>query len=763
MTDLSLHQLTSTIIARPSTPLAPPEVRDNPQDQRPISAPPLAPQGLTPSEITVVTVAALQPSATPLPVNLQEFCRDQDRTLPQLPEGRTLFSQVYTLNNRGRYTLEPAHGQQVLDQAQVIKTELLNQPDMTSITSFTAFQERLSTIARDFPRIKELLILSGPSFPEPGKGLTQKQLWLNQVLTSWQSEELAEKPLTHIMTEREIARYPATCTLTSEQSQVAGFVVETASTEGRRSGMEDAHHCGTLLDGQVSYFGLFDGHGGIGTADACANLETGLHQSIAARLRALPDLNDTSTVSRAINQAFTDFAASLPEGESGSTALVCLQIGNKVYTASLGDSRALIKRADGAVEQLSYDQKFDQAQELTRMKPHLGNIVNSVFSGTSLRVADPDDEEGTLSLAMPRTFGDKRFPGISSTPFISVTTINPGDSLILGCDGVWDAVRNQDTALISTSANPAATLVTKAYNARSADNISVITATFTPSFLGLEASLTARGIEPAETKNRLISGLQAAKVKPFVPPKGVGFFGKFFGTIGLVLLSLTGLGLFASIPLFIALFKRPATPLETNLRKMYDESKKLLANINTAMGKLQSLSADEILDLNVNMFRLKQNIGELQLCFGTRSRMFSSLKEHLTSALGETLEKPNPFYLLGMDPEMGVADPLAEAYWDNPQIPKNDPLRLAIRESRQLTRSPLARESVVAELRGEPTDPGFSPEDIEVLRKSGIEQIMMPNMRIPQFSLLEALENNAATGEKLNLEDRAGLRQLIAH
>jgi len=234
------------------------------------------------------------------------------------------------------------------------------------------------------------------------------------VLTSWQSETLGTKA--RLETGRQPQTFAQLKESQTEHSELKSFSIDIASTTGSRMEMEDAHHCGTLLDGQVSYFGLFDGHGGLETALAAANPETGLHKSIETRLRALPNLNDTAAVSRAINQAFADLAASLPQGKSGSTALVCLQIGNKLYTASLGDSRALIKRADGTVEQLSYDQKFDQAQELTRMKPHLGKIINSARSGTSLRVDDPDDEDGTLSLAVPRAFGDKLFPGISSTP-----------------------------------------------------------------------------------------------------------------------------------------------------------------------------------------------------------------------------------------------------------------------------------------------------------------------------------------------------------
>lgn len=648
------------------------------------------------------TVLHTPTSATQLTQPLTTFLTARSR---QIPPG-LLFDQVYTFRRGGgdytQVTGEGSKSEKILKRAKAIKSELLSQPDLAKATSLAEFQTMLASIAKAFPKVKNLLMFSGPSFPEPGKGLSQQQLWLNQVLTEWQSESFAASPRSEWEGNRQFGELPNP---TSDQPVLPDFAVHTASSQGPRSTMEDAHQVTTLdIKGtKVSYFGLFDGHGGSDTANACAE---GLHETIAINLRALPNLDDDAMVSEAINKAFTEFAGSL-HTEDGATGLVSLRIGNRLFTASLGDSRAIIKRDNGDVEQLSYDQKPSQPQEIARVIEE-GGFVSHPPSGP-VRVGGV--------LAVSRAFGDAGLTGISNTPFISVTTLKPGDSLILGCDGVWDVTGNHDAASVLAKSNPAEALVATALNRDSQDNVSVITARFSPGFTELQQS----ALPEAQKRPLLLAELnrnQQKGINPFTPPKGVGFAGKFFGSIGLALISLTGIGLFASIPGFIALFRRPATPHETNLRTLYNETRKLRANIDRSTKGLATLSPAGIRELNENQIQLQQNTAQLRLGLPNPGR-FVPLRDNLRAALGANApENPNPFYLLGIDPaETGTESPEIQKYIDAHSAPPDDMVK-TYQEARKLIGSPssLERMAVIAELRGELIDAGVTSEDVGALR-----------------------------------------------
>ena len=654
------------------------------------------------------TVLQTPIGASPIPERLGVFLTARSRQIPKGP----LFEQAYTVKD-GKYTQVTGEGSKsakILKQARTIKSDLLSQPDLARAASFAEFQTMLASIAKAFPKVKNLLMFSGPSFPETGKGLSQQQLWLNQVLTEWQSESFAASPqsgMNPMM--RQFGELPNPA---SDQTVLPDFAVHTASSQCPRGTMEDAHQVTTLdIKGtKVSYFGLFDGHGGSNTATACAE---GLHETIATHLRALPNLDDDAMVSEAINKAFEEFSAGL-HTEDGATGLVSLQIGNKLFTASLGDSRAIVKRANGDIEQLSYDQKPYQSYELARIGQEGGFVSNrSRGPSSGIRLGGV--------IAVSRSFGDSTLKemgvnGMSSKPYISVTTLNPGDTLILGCDGVWDVLGNHDAASVTAASNPAESLVAGALNRDSQDNVSVITARFSPGFTELQQS----ALPEAQKRPLLLAELnrnQQKGIKPFVSPRGIGFAGKFFGSIGLALLSFTGIGLFASIPGFIALFRRPATPHETNLRTLYNETRKLRANIDRSTKGLATLSPAGIRELNENQIQLQQNTAQLRLGLPNPGR-FVPLRDNLRAALGANApENPNPFYLLGIDPaETGSESPEVQKYIDAHSTPPDDMVK-TYQEARKLIGSPssLARMAVIAELRGETIDAGVTSEDISAL------------------------------------------------
>lgn len=178
--------------------------------------------------------------------------------------------------------------------------------------------------------------------------------------------------------------------------------------------MEDNYTCIQDLhlfnDLKVSYFGVFDGHGG----DACANfLKGSLHLQLAESLTKLShqhlqqtydfatsDLATSDdfyqTLELLIREAYekTDLLFQQLEPlickQCGSTAVVCLIIGTQLICINLGDARAVLSRNGKALD-LSVDYKASRKDEQERIKSQGGFIVFGRVLGR---------------LAVTRAFGD---------------------------------------------------------------------------------------------------------------------------------------------------------------------------------------------------------------------------------------------------------------------------------------------------------------------------------------------------------------------
>jgi serine/threonine protein phosphatase PrpC len=133
----------------------------------------------------------------------------------------------------------------------------------------------------------------------------------------------------------------------------------------------------------------------------------------------------------------------LPEHpvHAGATAIVAVLTGKILTVANAGDSRAVLCRAGGAVFPLSYDHKPQQDREMTRIT-RSGGFVNN-FGRIN----------GNLNLS--RSIGDlkyKQVPGIppadqmiTAEPDIMQVGLQEDDEfIVLGCDGIWDCLSNED-------------------------------------------------------------------------------------------------------------------------------------------------------------------------------------------------------------------------------------------------------------------------------------------------------------------------------
>jgi serine/threonine protein phosphatase PrpC len=199
--------------------------------------------------------------------------------------------------------------------------------------------------------------------------------------------------------------------------------------------MEDRVSAMDVVSGlpfEASFFAVFDGHGGTSTSDY---LSKNYHTNLFSIMRRSSNIKDC------IKLAITQTEASLVEdlrrdnSKSGSTAISCLIALGNIYTANLGDSRAVLSRRGVAIE-LSKDHKPGLPEEIARVVSVGGFVTRGRVLG---------------SLAVSRAFGDIDFKSASSETCcvspeadLMVSPITPDDEfLVLACDGLWDVMTSQ--------------------------------------------------------------------------------------------------------------------------------------------------------------------------------------------------------------------------------------------------------------------------------------------------------------------------------
>lgn len=159
----------------------------------------------------------------------------------------------------------------------------------------------------------------------------------------------------------------------------------------------------------------------------------------------------------------------------GSTLNLSLQLKGAIYTANVGDSRAILLERKGKkafnARALSWDHKPTDPDERERIEREGGRVgINNRLNG---------------SLALSRALGDCVHDGlgISHEPDLTFVEVDPNDDdyIINCCDGVVDVMREKDIAEffnhIDITDNPANQLRREAYLRGSTDNITVC---FTP-------------------------------------------------------------------------------------------------------------------------------------------------------------------------------------------------------------------------------------------------------------------------------------------
>lgn len=216
---------------------------------------------------------------------------------------------------------------------------------------------------------------------------------------------------------------------------------------GHRPYMEDTHICipdlsknfSNKLPGEdpVSFYGVFDGHGGKGASHF---VRDNLPRII------VDDANFPLELEKVVTRSFMEtdaaFARScaLESGlSSGTTALTAMIFGRSLLVANAGDCRAILSR-HGLAFEMSKDHRPCYEKERVRIESLGGFIEDGYLNG---------------QLGVTRAIGNFHIKGLKDTtnhmgpliaePELKLITLTKEDEfLIIGSDGIWDVFRNQN-------------------------------------------------------------------------------------------------------------------------------------------------------------------------------------------------------------------------------------------------------------------------------------------------------------------------------
>ncbi|KAL6571715.1 hypothetical protein OROHE_003358 [Orobanche hederae] len=268
---------------------------------------------------------------------------------------------------------------------------------------------------------------------------------------------------------------------------------------GPRTCNEDQHiriddlstHLGPLYTWSEpsSFYAVFDGHGGPDAALYMKNNATRFFFE-DAQFPQTPDtdkkifLQDLETCHRrsflAADKALADEISTV-DSYCGTTALTALVLGRNLLIANVGDCRAVLCRKGDAV-QLSQDHRPSCQVERTRVEDLGGTIEYGYLNG---------------ELAVTRALGDwyMKLPFGSASPltaepeFGSTLLTEDDEFLIIGCDGIWDVMSNQEAVRLVRSelmhhGDPqkcAKELINQALMRDTCDNVTAIVVCFSSS------------------------------------------------------------------------------------------------------------------------------------------------------------------------------------------------------------------------------------------------------------------------------------------
>ncbi len=236
------------------------------------------------------------------------------------------------------------------------------------------------------------------------------------------------------------------------------------SYKGQRDENEDA--MSIVQNNTANVYAIYDGHGGDKISKYLHNNlpKYFINQKIKYPLHKKNIYDIFNKIQTKISNTYKRQAI-----DSGSTCLCVVEYdNNNMHIINTGDCRCVLSR-DGKAIPLTNDHKPELDSEKKR--------INKVKGDEKVYL----DDEGTYRigpLSVSRAFGDlDTAPYITHKPDISNLKIQKKDNfLILGCDGIWDVVKNQEAVdfVLKNDKNSARKLASYALKKGSSDNISLI-------------------------------------------------------------------------------------------------------------------------------------------------------------------------------------------------------------------------------------------------------------------------------------------------
>ncbi|KAJ8608766.1 hypothetical protein CTAYLR_007813 [Chrysophaeum taylorii] len=298
---------------------------------------------------------------------------------------------------------------------------------------------------------------------------------------------------------------PVATIKTKALSYVASFAV--ASEQGRRRTMEDVYMVNGSIQDDPSkcYFAVFDGHAGSRAAEYCGQRLLDNITSTAAWRRG--DMKEAMRYGiQRTEQSYLRAALSAsPRWFDGTTAVVCVVTSNVATLGWVGDSRAILGRfADGSwsAASLTIDHKPTSAAEHERIVASGGTVGRSLKEANARNVTAAAGARCPVfcfgahpaapmrcypgGLSLSRSIGDvtlkyHSIKCVIGDPEVVVHNfdLTTDRFVILGCDGIWDVLTNEQAVNIVASAtakkqDSAKALVRSASQAGSTDNMTVI-------------------------------------------------------------------------------------------------------------------------------------------------------------------------------------------------------------------------------------------------------------------------------------------------
>ncbi|KAI8916162.1 phosphatase 2C-like domain-containing protein [Gorgonomyces haynaldii] len=198
--------------------------------------------------------------------------------------------------------------------------------------------------------------------------------------------------------------------------------------------------------GQVHLFCVFDGHGSEGhkVSGHCMRAFPNIVVALKEELIDAPETAFAKAFSKVHETLLVD--TSIDSYMSGTTAVVCLVVGSRVFVANVGDSRLIVVSQDGQAKQITIDHTCELESEKQRIISK-GGRIEQLYDEKLKRFDGPlRIFKGSLpypGIVVTRSIGDACATklGVLYEPEIFTFELKQDDRyLVLATDGLWDGI-----------------------------------------------------------------------------------------------------------------------------------------------------------------------------------------------------------------------------------------------------------------------------------------------------------------------------------